>query len=49
MNREEAKAYLDNLSAEEIAELDVLIGIKEMPEVVALLAIKAAPTDAEDD
>jgi hypothetical protein len=49
MTRAEAKAYLDNLTPEEIAELDVLIGIKETPEVVALPAAKTPPAEPEDD
>jgi hypothetical protein len=49
VNREEAKAYLDSLTPQRLAELDRLLGFDEMAELAALLAIKTAPTEPEDD
>jgi hypothetical protein len=49
VNREQAKAYIDGLTPEQLAELDRLLGFDEMAKLAALLAIKTAATETEDD
>ena len=49
MNRAEAKTCIDSLTPEQLAELDRLLGFDEMAKLAALLAIKTAATEPEDD
>ena len=49
MNRAEAKAYIESLTPQQLAELDRLLGFDEMAKLAALLALKTAATEPEDD
>jgi hypothetical protein len=49
VNRAEAKAYIDSLTPEQLAELDSLLGFDEMAKLAALLAINTAAAEPEDD
>jgi hypothetical protein len=49
MTRAEAAEYIAGLSDEQLAELDRLLGFDEMAKLAALLALKTAATETEDD